>query len=120
MLLTSSKDSTMKVFVFQANIERRENSTLEFDRSAKQILSINSLSETHVVARLKNSGFVDIWNVSEGKLENTLTIDENSPLADLFVVKNNCIVALLKQERSDIDKKPLTIKIFSFDSKVKI
>lgn len=58
MLLTCSKDTTMKVFLLHSNMERRENAEINLDRSANDITSLSSLDEQHVVAKLKNSLYI--------------------------------------------------------------
>lgn len=123
MLLTSSKDSTLKVFALHSNMERRENSKIEFDRSAKEILSLTRLEQTtafpnHVVAILKNAGFVDIWNVAEGKIETTLHVHENSVVRDVLISNGYLIVQLGGQEISKADENKRLIKIYSISSKV--
>lgn len=138
MLLTCSRDMTMKVFVLNANMDRRENSMLEFDRSAKDIVSLHSLMMTttssdavndsgndethrqvsHVVAKLKNSAFVDVWNVGDGKIVNSIAIaTENEFVADVFVKNNYLVTRLERESNTEVDKK-VTIRIFSYNLKV--
>lgn len=135
MLLTCSRDMTMKVFVLNANMDRRENSMLEFDRSAKEIVSLHSLmmptttsgdavngsgnvEAHHVVAKLKNSAFVDVWDVGDGKIVNSIAIaSENEFVADVFVKNNYLVTRLERESNTDADKK-VTIRIFSYNLKV--
>ncbi len=55
MLMTCSKDSTMKVFLLHTNVARRENCEINLDRNLKDISYLVYLDENHVVAKLKNS-----------------------------------------------------------------
>lgn len=135
MVLTASKDTSLKVFMFQ-NLVEIDKMRYDFDRCSKEIKKIvlvgdnfvASLTENskyekflitlfklnmnpHIVNFISNSSF-DIWELIDSKISNNYKLEEAEIILDLFADTFNILLI-----SSNSQNKKLTLRGLNFDPK---
>ncbi|CAF0801193.1 unnamed protein product [Brachionus calyciflorus] len=106
MVLTTSKDGTVKVFV-SVQLEEKSELRFNFHKAVDEIKELINIDEENLISTMKNSNQLHIWNKPSGKIVYNLLLNTDEIILNVFYAGSKLVVA------SQIDKDKLLLRLYS-------
>lgn len=104
MFVTASRDSSVNIFILSSALNAIKTQ-LKMERSSGTITSLQYVNESVVAAQLEASDFVDLWDLRDGKILESIRSDEI--ILDIFVMNARAVIICQSTENSKLSIKGL-------------